>query len=181
MVQAKKEKRLPSVLSLDEVHLLLSSVTTPQNKAYLTIVYSCGLRLTESLHLQVSDIDADRMRIHVHRGKGAKDRYVLLPLKTLKVLRNYWVTHRNPVLIFPALGRGSTAGPTSKTPMTKSTVQGALRRVVKQLGFKKRISVHTLRHSYATHLLEANAGVSDLWMSWSLSEYFYNMFCLLGS
>ncbi len=159
MVQAKREKRLPSVLSLDEIRTLLSSVTTPQNKAYLTCVYSCGLRLTESLYLQVSDIDAHRMRIHVHRGKGAKDRYVPLPLQTLAVLRNYWKTHQNPVLIFPALGRGGTTGKTSRHPMTKSTVQGALRRVVKQLGFKKRISVHTLRHSYATHLLEAGVNI----------------------
>ncbi len=69
------------------------------------------------------------------------------------------VQDQNPVLIFPALGRGGTNGPTSKIPMSKSTVQGALRRVVKQLGFKKRISVHTLRHSYATHLLEAGVNI----------------------
>ncbi len=159
MVHAKREKRLPSVLSLDEIRLLLDSVTTPQNKAYLTTVYSCGLRLNEALHLQVKDIDKDRMQIHVHRGKGAKDRYVPLPLTTLTVLRTYWKYHRNPVLLFPALGRGGTTGPTSMTPMTKSTVQGALRRVVKQLGFKKKISVHTLRHSYATHLLEAGVNI----------------------
>lgn len=159
MVHAKRERTLPSVLSLEETRLLLDSVTTPQNKAYLTTVYSCGLRLNEALHLQVKDIDKDRMRIHVHRGKGAKDRYVPLPLTTLMVLRNYWKHHRNPVLIFPALGRGGTTGPISMTPMTKSTVQGALRRVVKQLGFKKKISVHTLRHSYATHLLEAGVNI----------------------
>lgn len=159
MVKAKREKRLPSVLSLEEVRGLLGSVSTPQNKAFLTTVYSCGLRLNEALNLQTSDIDADRMRIHVHRGKGAKDRYVPLPVSTLKVLRAYWVTHRNPILIFPALGRGGQDGPTSKIPMNISTVQGALRRVVKQLGLKKRISVHTLRHSYATHLLEAGVNI----------------------
>jgi site-specific recombinase XerD len=159
LVHAKREKRLPSVLSLDEIHTLLSSVTTPQNRAFLTCVYSCGLRLNEALHLQVKDIDADRMRIHVHRGKGAKDRYVPLPLSTLDMLRDYWKCHRNPVLIFPALGRSSQNGPTSVNPMRKSTVQGALRKVVKQLGFKKRISVHTLRHSYATHLLEAGVNI----------------------
>ncbi len=159
MIHAKREKRLPSVLSLDEISLLLDSVTTPQNNAFLKTVYSCGLRLNEALHLQVKDIDADRMSIHVHRGKGAKDRYVPLPLPTLTVLRDYWKQHRNPALIFPALGRGGTNGPTSVIPMTKSTVQGALRRIVKQLGFKKRISVHTLRHSYATHLLEAGVNI----------------------
>lgn len=159
MVKAKREKRLPCVLSLDEVRTLLSSVTTPQNKAFLTTVYSCGLRLNEALHLQISDIDADRMRIHIHRGKGAKDRYVPLPRPTLQILRTYWLTHRNKVLIFPALGRSGQEGPASRVPMKKSTVQGALRRVVKQLNFKKRISVHTLRHSYATHLLEAGVNI----------------------
>ena len=107
----------------------------------------------------MKDIDADRMTIHVHRGKGAKDRYAPLPLATLIILRNYWKQHRNPVLIFPALGRGGTTGPTSMIPMTKSTVQGALRRVVKQLKFQKKIFVHTLRHSYATHLLEAGVNI----------------------
>lgn len=159
LVNAKRGRTLPSVLSLTEIRLLLASVTSVQNKAFLTCVYSCGLRLNEALHLQVGDIDADRMRIHVHRGKGAKDRYVPLPKSTLLILRAYWVTHRNPVLIFPALGRSSQEGPTAKHPMKKSTVQGALKKVVRQLGFKKRISVHTLRHSYATHLLEAGVNI----------------------
>lgn len=159
LVNAKRGRTLPSVLSLTEVRQLLSAVTSPQNKAFLTCVYSCGLRLNEALHLQTGDIDSDRMRIHVHRGKGAKDRYVPLPNSTLQLLRTYWVTHKNPILIFPALGRGREDGPTSKTPMTISTVQGALRKTVKQLGFKKRISVHTLRHSYATHLLEAGVNI----------------------
>ena len=79
LVHAKREQRLPTVLSVNEVRSILNTVNTPQNKAYLTTVYSCGLRLQEALNLQVSDIDSDRMRIHVHRGKGAKDRYVPLP------------------------------------------------------------------------------------------------------
>ena len=78
LIRAKSERRLPTVLSLDEIRSILRTVSTPQNKAYLTSVYSCGLRLHEALHLQVSDIDKDRMRIHV-RGKGAKDRYVPCP------------------------------------------------------------------------------------------------------
>lgn len=159
LVHAKREQRLPSVLSVDEVRSLLKAVRTLQNKAYLTCVYSCGLRLHEGLHLQVGDIDAARMRIHVHRGKGAKDRYVPLPATTLQLLRDYWKTHRNPTLIFPALGRSGKEGPTATIPMNKSSVQGALRRVLTQLKFKKRVSVHTLRHSYATHLLEAGVNI----------------------
>ena len=138
---------------------ILAVVTTPQNKAYLTAVYSCGLRLHEALYLQVSDIDSDRMRIHVHRGKGAKDRYVPLPQATLAILRSYWKLHRNPVWIFPRLGHSGKEGPAAQTPMNKGSVQGALGRVLKQLKIKKRISVHTLRHSYATHLLEAGVNI----------------------
>jgi integrase/recombinase XerD len=159
LIQAKREQRLPTVLSLDEVRAILAAVNTPQNKAYLTVVYSCGLRLHEALYLQVSDIDSDRMRIHVHRGKGAKDRYVPLPQATLAILRDYWKMHRNPVWIFPRLGHSGKEGPIAQIPMDKGSVQGALRRVLKQLKVKKQVSVHTLRHSYATHLLEAGVNI----------------------
>jgi integrase/recombinase XerD len=159
LVHAKREQRLPAVLSTKEVRSILNTVNTPQNKAYLTTVYSCGLRLNEALFLQVADIDADRMTIHVHRGKGAKDRYVPLPESTLDILRNYWKLHRNPVWIFPRLGHSGQEGPLATTPMNKGSVQGALRRVLNQLNLKKRISVHTLRHSYATHLLEAGVNI----------------------
>jgi len=159
LVHAKREQRLPTVLSVKTVRSILDTVNTPQNKAYLTTVYSCGLRLNEGLNLQVSDVDSERIRIHVHRGKGAKDRYVPLPESTLDILRNYWKLHRNQVWIFPRLGRSGKEGPTATSPMAKASVQGALRRVLKQLKIKKRVSVHTLRHSYATHLLEAGVNI----------------------
>ena len=159
LIHAKREQRLPTVLSLEEVRSILGAVRTPQNKAYLTTVYTCGLRLNEALNLQVSDIDSNRMRIHVHRGKGAKDRYVPLPKSTLCLLRDYWKRHRNPVWLFPRLGRSGKQGPAATTPMNKSSVQGALRRTLAQLKLKKRISIHTLRHSYATHLLEASVNI----------------------
>ncbi len=159
LIQAKREQRLPSVLSLKEIRAILTTARTPQNKAFLTSVYACGLRLNEARYLHVNDIDAERMRVHIHRGKGAKDRYVPLPKSTLILLRSYWKTHRNPKLIFPALGRSGKLGPTATYPMSKSAVQGALRRVLKQLNLKKRISIHTLRHSYATHLLEAGVNI----------------------
>jgi integrase/recombinase XerD len=159
LIYAKREQRLPAVLSLNEVWNILNTVGTPQNKAYLTTVYTCGLRVHEALYLQTSDIDSDRMRIHVHRGKGAKDRYVPLPQTTLKTLRSYWKHHRNPRWIFPRLGRSGKEGPSAQEPMNYTSVQGALRRVLKQLKFKKRVSIHTLRHSYATHLLEAGVNI----------------------
>ena len=153
-----REKRLPDVLSVDEVRRLIAAVRTPHNRAYFQTVYSLGLRLTEGLNLQVGDIDSARMMVHVHRGKGAKDRFVPLPSGTLKALRAYWATHRHPTWLFPATGRDQKQAALATGPMVKSSVQGAMRRVVQELKFQKAISIHSLRHSYATHLLEA--GVS---------------------
>jgi integrase/recombinase XerD len=159
LIHAKRDQTLPTVLSTNEVWTIINTTNTIQNKTYLTTVYTCGLRLHEALHLQVADIDAQRQRIHVHRGKGAKDRYVPLPESTLICLRQYWATHRNPKWIFPRLGRGGNEGPNAQQPMSYTSVQGALRRIIKQLKFQKRISIHTLRHSYATHLLEAGVNI----------------------
>lgn len=154
-LNAKRESRLPCILSREEVYKTLAKVKTFQNYTYLSTVYACGLRLSESLALQISDIDATRRMIHVHRGKGAKDRFVPLPENTLYLLRRYWATHRNPVLIFPALGRNGQKGATAKKPMAITSVQGAFRRARYAAGInKRRVTVHTLRHCYATHLLE---------------------------
>lgn len=160
ILRAQNERRLPAVLSPEEVRSILARVKTFQNYAYLSTVYSCGLRLHEGLHLEVSDIDSSRMMIHVHRGKGAKDRYVPLPPSTLNLLRRYWVTHRHPRLLFPALGRNGKGAKETQTPMAKSSVQGAFRRAKFDAGIhKKSVSIHTLRHSYATHLLEAGVNL----------------------
>ena len=160
LVRAGSEKRLPAVLSVDEARSIIERIRTIQNKTYIMTVYSCGLRLQEALNLQVSDIDSKRMLIHVHRGKGAKDRYVPLPQSTLLMLRKYWRTHRNPVWIFPFRGKGGMQAPTSDRPMDRSTVTGALIRTLKDMPFiKKRVSIHTFRHSYATHLLEAGVNI----------------------
>jgi integrase/recombinase XerD len=155
ILRAKNESRLPTVLSREEVRRLLGCVYTAHNRAFLSTVYACGLRLQEALHLEVSDIDSARMMIHVHRGKGAKDRMVPLPKTTLATLRAHWRTHRNARLLFPALGRDGQAAALATTPMAISSVQGALRRAKHQAGITKRaVSIHTLRHAYATHLLE---------------------------
>jgi len=160
ILRAQNERRLPAVLSVDEARSLLAHIKTFHNYAYLSTVYSCGLRLHEGLHLEVSDIDSSRMMIHVHRGKGAKDRYVPLPQSTLKLLRRYWLTHRHPCLLFPALGRSGTGAKQAQTPMAKSSVQGAFRRAKFDAAIhKKGVAIHTLRHSYATHLLEAGVNL----------------------
>jgi integrase/recombinase XerD len=157
-----KIKRLttpPTVLGIDEVRLILNTARTPQLKTYLTTVYSCGLRLSEALSLQVSDIDSERMTLRV-LGKGSKERFVPLPESTLKILREYWATHKNPQLIFPALGRRRNQGRTAERPMAIGSVQGALRRVMAELPkIQKHVTTHTLRHSYATHLIEAGVNI----------------------
>jgi integrase/recombinase XerD len=146
ILRAQNERRLPAVLSVEEVRSLFAHIKTFHNYAYLSTVYSCGLRLHEGLHLEVSDIDSSRMMIHVHRGKGAKDRYVPLPQSTLKLLRRYWLTHRHPHLLFPALGRSGKGAKESQTPMAKSSVQGAFRRAKFDAAIgKKGVAIHTLR------------------------------------
>jgi integrase/recombinase XerD len=162
-IQLMKIKRLttpPTVLGIDEVRLILKTARTPQARAFLTTVYSCGLRLSEALGLEVSDIDGERMTLRVRDGKGAKERVVPLPKSTYALLREYWKTHQNPRLIFPALGRKHHGGRTAQTPMAHSSVQGALRRILKQLPkIKKHATIHTLRHCYATHLIEAGVNL----------------------
>jgi len=160
LIRAESEHRLPAILSLEEVHRLLNAATPLPHRVYFTTVYSCGLRLHEALSLQVSDIDSPRHMIHVHRGKGAKDRYVPLPHETLELLRLYWKTHRNPTWLFPACGRDQKQMAIATSPMSRSSVQGAFRKATQRAGIIKRdVGVHTLRHSYATHLLEAGVNL----------------------
>lgn len=160
ILRVRHESRLPSVLSREEVQKVLGCVSTVHSRAFLSVVYACGLRLEEALNLQVGDIDSTRMTLHIHRGKGARDRMVPLPHHTLQILRQYWVTHRNKELIFPLLGRNSRGGAAAKRPMGKASVQGAMRDAVRRAGITKpNVSVHTLRHCYATHLLEAGVNL----------------------
>jgi integrase/recombinase XerD len=154
-----RPQSLPDVLSIAEARRLIDAVRTPHNQTFFWTVYSLGLRLQEGLNLQVGDIDSARMVVHVHRGKGSKDRFVPLPPRTLAVLRQYWVTHRHPIWLFPATGRDHAEARSATEPMARSSVHGAMKRVVQELGFRKRITIHTLRHSYATHLLEAGVNL----------------------
>jgi len=159
-LSAQREKKLPSILSREEVRRLLANVHTSHNRTFLTTAYACGLRLQETLNLETGDIDSGRMMIHVHRGKGAKDRLVPLPAGLLPILRNHWRSHRHPTLLFPAAGRNRKNGAQATAPMAITTVQGALRDALKRAGInKKNISIHTLRHTYATHLLDQGVNI----------------------
>lgn len=159
IVRPAPEKKLPVILSLAEVRQILSHIRLPRYKVCLTTIYSCGLRLQEGTHLQIADIDSARMMIHVRHGKGARDRYVPLPERTLELLRQYWKQHRHPVLLFPAQGRNHIKLSLSTKPMSKDTVQEAFHAALQESGNNKRASVHTLRHSWATHLLEAGVNL----------------------
>jgi integrase/recombinase XerD len=159
IVRPAPEKKLPVILSVAEVRQILSRIRLPRYRVCLKTIYSCGLRLQEGTNLQVADIDSARMMIHVRHGKGAKDRYVPLPKRTLAFLRQYWATHRNPVLLFPSPGHGEGPLASATEPMHKSSLQKAFRAALKASANNKRASVHSLRHSWATHLLEAGVNL----------------------
>jgi site-specific recombinase XerD len=148
---AKKPRIIPSVLSQAEVVRLLNAAMAGRDRVMLQVAYGCGLRLDELVHLRVSDVDSARMVIHVRHGKGAKDRLVPLSQRLLDELRAYWRRYRPQTWLFP--GRRPDA------PLTDGGVQRRLRRALKQAGLHKPCSMHTLRHSYATHLLEAGVDV----------------------
>ena len=159
LIRPPKEKKLPVVLSRDEVRCILGCVHLQHYRAFLTTIYTCGLRLREGAHLQVKDIDSDRKLIHVRCGKGGKDRYVPLPEESLKMLRRHWLTHRNPVWLFPAMRYPSQPPGRSNQPMEGTGVERAFRAALQESGVPKQATVHTLRHSYATHLLEAGVNL----------------------
>jgi site-specific recombinase XerD len=155
LIRPPKEKKLPVVLSRDEVHHILGCVHLEHYRVCLTTIYTCGLRLLEGVRLQVKDIDGARKLIQVRNGKGGKDRYVPLPEESLKMLRQHWLTHHNPMWLFPAMRhQGQTPGQSSQ-PMEEGGVQRAFQAALRESGVSKHATVHTLRHSYATHLLEA--------------------------
>jgi site-specific recombinase XerD len=149
LVRPPRERKLPVVLSVDEVRQILSRVRRWRYRVCLSTIYACGLRLQEGLHLQIGQIDGGRQLLHVCHGKGGKDRYVPLPQPVLDMLRQYWATHRDPVWIFPSSHQ------TVHGPMDASGLQRAFRAALLDSGIQKPATVHTLRHSYATHLLEA--------------------------
>lgn len=162
-LRVPKQLKLPTVLTIPEVDQLIDTIRKPALKCFFWTVYSLGLRLQEALHLQVSDIDSGRMLVHVRRGKGHKDRLIPLTDKTLQMLRAHWLTHRHPQWLFPCEGRDHKQAATATRPMGQTTVQDGIKKVVDQLGWAKRgISTHTLRHCYATHLLEAGVNLRQI-------------------
>jgi site-specific recombinase XerD len=152
----KRPKTLACVLSPEEVAQLLEATCPGRERMLVKTAYACGLRLMEGLNLEVGDIDSGRMVVHVRQGKGNKDRLVPLSLQLLTELREYWRVHRPQRWLFYAQSNGV------QRPLHPGTVQRQLRRAVKKAGLRKAATMHTLRHSFATHMLEAGVDVMTL-------------------
>lgn len=145
-INIRKPQTLPTVLSKSEISRILAATTNLKHKTLLLLIYSAGLRLGEVLNLTPEDINAESMRIHIRSGKGKKDRYVMLSKNTLKLLRQYYLKYHPKELIFEGVKGGK---------YNARSVQNVLKTALQKANIKKQATVHTLRHSFATHLLDA--------------------------
>lgn len=143
----KQEKKLPVVLSSQELTHFFGCVSNFKHRTVLMTMYASGLRVSEAVALQVSDVDSQRRCIRVQQGKGRRDRYTILPPTLLEILRDYWKQDRSDSWMFPGRAPGR--------PLTQATIQVATRKARRRSGLAKPIRTHTMRHCFATHLLEA--------------------------
>lgn len=141
----RREKTLPTVLSEEEIVGILNSIDNTKHKAIIMTIYSAGLRISEVISLKIKDIDSKRMQIRVEQSKGKKDRYTLLSTKALEILRQYFKVYKPKIWLFEGLTGEQYAG---------RSIQNILKMAVSKTDIKKHVTVHTLRHSFATHLLE---------------------------
>lgn len=148
---ARQPRKLPEVLSADEVVRFLEAVPSLRTRVALTTAYAAGLRASEAVSLKVANIDSGRMVIRVQQGKGGKDRYVMLSAQLLGILRTYWRLARPKDWLFP--------GRNSDNPIEVNVLHAACRSACAASGLTKRVTVHTLRHSFATHLLESGTDI----------------------
>ncbi len=142
----KREFQLPHVLSKEEVKRILQSISNVKHRTILSLIYACGLRRSELIHLRITDINGDRKCLMVRQGKGKKDRMVPLSEKTLNMLREYYKTYKPSYWLFEGQTKGTTYSPTS--------IRSILKKACKKAGINKPVTPHWLRHSYATHLME---------------------------
>lgn len=139
LTKAPRVSRLPDIVTVAQMQRILNATRALSYRVFFFTLYSMGLRLGEGLQLQVGDIDADRMRVHVRDAKGNRDRLVPLPARTLEVLRGFWAVHRNPVLLFPSRQKGLKGACYATTHMDRGGVQQALHQVATDIGLKKEL------------------------------------------
>jgi site-specific recombinase XerD len=154
----KHPRRLPAVLTVEEVARLIDSARNLLDRTLLMVLYSTGMRNFELRQLQVKDIDSKSMLIHIQRGKGGRDRYVPLSPKLLETLREYWRWMKPKTWLFP----GTIHNWRADKPITPKVVWDACQFAARRAGIKKRVYAHLLRHSYATHLLEQGADLRTI-------------------
>ena len=150
----KRPRKLPEILSPEEVMHFLNAITNHKHRAILMTAYAAGLRVSEATHLKVTDIDSQRMMLRVEQGKGMKDRYVMLSPRLLDVLRTYWKSARPTRWMFP----GEVPG----QPITREAVGLACQKARRDSGITKPITPHSLRHAFASHLLESGANLRTI-------------------
>lgn len=151
IVRIKERRKLPPILSRSEVKSIFDAVNNLKHKAILMTIYAAGLRVSEAANLKISDIDSKNMQIFIREGKGKKDRYTLLSKANLEILREYWRRYQPKTYLFP--------GQNPEGPISVRSIEKVFTAAKEKAGIKKKVSVHTLRHSFATHLLEAGTDI----------------------
>ena len=146
----RKEKKLPVVLSIDEIKLIIDNTSNLKHKALLSLIYSAGLRIGEALNLRLIDIDSKRMLIHIKQAKSKKDRYTLLSTNFLKLLRDYYIAYKPKTYLFEGQ---------KNEQYTNTSAQAVLKNAVLKSKITKKVTLHPLRHSFATHLLEKGTDI----------------------
>jgi len=167
LVRSPDRQKLPLVLTREQVAKLLSQLREPRFRTVFTLIYACGLRVGEAVRIEVRDVQAAQQRIHLREGKGGKDRFVPLPAALLAMLREFWRSHRHPRLLFPGVSnawreRGAREPRRTDAPMSESSLQHCCRLAAAQAGLPPGVTPHTLRHSYATHLLEEGVSLRQI-------------------
>ena len=153
--RVRKSKRLPIILSRSEVDAILCATSNLKHRTILMLTYSSGLRVSEAVHLKVADIDSMNHQLLVHSGKGDKDRYTLLSHQALLLLRQYYKVYRPSDWLFPS-------GYNTSTPLSSRTVQKVFSESAAKAGILKKVTIHTLRHSFATHLLMMGTDIHSI-------------------
>ena len=161
-VRPPEVQTLPEILIQEEVSPVLNALIKPSYRVFFLTVYSMGLRLEETLTLRPRDIQAKCEQVRIHCSKGGKSRMVPLPIVTLLALRNHWKSHQNPQLIFPRLNDNDVFKRTTKKTMDRGSLQRAIKLAVASCGIPREITARSLRHSYATHLIEKGVDIRQV-------------------